>query len=207
MKKGTKTNKWVESIKKGLNDIKTVLEEGNYKLFLKQAITIAALIFGFNQLQKHFDEKDHKVVGQMDAINTQQQNESDYLANKKKLLELEPLFPDISAKNDWLLRQVVAVFKTTKLTPKITSAQSEDTSNSGYVVASIPVDLAVSYKEFGRFLAGMENLKELLRISEFTIVKQTEPIGQNTVRIKINTVFPKEKIAKTMFKDTNTEAR
>lgn len=207
MKKITKSNKVIESIKKGLTDIKTVLEEGNYKLFLKQAIVIAALIFGFNQLQKYFDEKDHKIVGQMDAINTQQQNESDYLANKKKLLELEPLFPDIEAKNDWLLRQIISVFKTARLTPKIASAQSEDTSNANYVVTSIPVDIAVTYKEFGQFLASMENRDEFLRISEFMIVKQTEPIGQNIVRMKINTIFPKEKIARTIFKDTNTEAR
>ena len=35
-----KPNKILESIKKGLNDIKTVAEEGNFKLFLKQAVVI-----------------------------------------------------------------------------------------------------------------------------------------------------------------------
>ena len=196
-----KSNKILESLKKGFADIKLVLEEGNYKLFLKQFIVIILLVFAYRYVNGALQQKDENVLGQIDAVRVQQDNEKDYLANKKKLLELEPRFPDLNAKNDWLLRQVIAVFRDAHLSPKISSTQSENSSNSGYTVASLPVELRLSYKDFGRLLAEIESQDEYLRVSEFSLSKEREPIGQNNIKLKINTVFPKEKIAASMFKE------
>lgn len=201
-KAGKKNNKFVESVKKGFADIKLVAEEGNYKLFLKQLAVIIVVFLGYRYCSATLQDREANLRGQIDAVYAQQNNEKEYLANKTKLLKLEPRFPDLSAKNDWLLRQLVAVFRDAQLTPKLGSAQSEDTSNPGFTVAGIPVTLQTSFNEFGRLLASFENRDEFLRVSEFTVTKNAENLGQNNITMRVNTIFPKEKIAKTMFKNS-----
>ncbi len=196
-----KPNKILESIKKGLNDIKTVAEEGNFKLFLKQAVVIIIVFMGFRYCNQALQEKDSKIRGQIDAVQTQQRSEKEYLANKEKLLKLEPRFPDMEAKNDWLLRQVVAVTRDSGITPKLGSEQGENTSNSGYTVVSVPVSANISYNQLGQLLANIENREEYLKVSDFSLKKNTENLGENEVSLTINTIFPKEKIAKSLFKD------
>lgn len=196
-----KPNKILESIKKGLNDIKTVAEEGNFKLFLKQAVVIIIVFMGFRYCNQSLQEKDSKIHGQIDAVQTQQKSEKEYLANKEKLLKLEPRFPDMEAKNDWLLRQIVAVTRDSGITPQLGSEQSENTTNAAYTVVSIPMNATLSYNQLGQLLANIENREEYLKVSEFSLKKDAENLGSNEVSMKINTIFPKEKIAKTLFKD------
>ena len=196
-----KLGKFLESFKRGFVDIKLVLEEQNLKLFLKQAVVIALLILAYRYVNGALLRQKENVLGQIDAVVAQQDNEKDYLANKKKLLDLEPRFPDLADKNDWLLRQVIGIFRDAKLTPNMSSNQTEDSSNSGYVVAALPVTLRLSYGEFGKLLADIENKDEYLRVSEFSLTKEKTVIGQNTVSMKFNTVFPKEKVAAALFKD------
>ena len=194
-------NKFVESIKKGLEDIKLVMEEGNYKLFLKQVVFIIVIFLGYRYCNTALTDKVSNIQGQIAALRAQQTNEQEYLASKNKLLDLEPRFPDLSMKNDWLLRQIVAVFRDSNLTPQLGSSQAEDTTNPSYTVVGIPVTLDASYAQFGQLLANIENRTEYLRISDFTLTKSTEQLGQNSISIRINTIFPKEKIAAQMFKD------
>lgn len=196
-----KMNKIVESVKKGFADIKMVVDEGNYKLFVKQAVAIVVVFLGYHYLSGALQEQSSHIHGQIDAVKAQQVNEQAYLSNKKKLLDLEPRFPDLEAKNDWLLRQIVAVFKDVKLSPQLGASQAEDTSNASYTVAAIPVTLVASYKDLGRLLSEIENREEYLKVSEVLLTKNTESLGDNSISLRINTIFPKEKIAKTMFKD------
>ena len=107
---------------------------------------------------------------QEEAIHAQQNNEQEYLSSKQKLLELEPRFPDLESKNDWLLRQIVSIFKEANIQPSM-ATQTENNSNSGFTVVSLPVDITVSYKEFGQLMAQIENREEFLRISQFSIDK------------------------------------
>lgn len=206
MKKGKKSVKLLDSVKKGLKDIKLVLEEGNYKLFLKQLVVIIVLIFAYRYVNTMLHNQQDGIAGQIEAVHAQQNNEQAYLTNKKKLLELEPRFPDLETKNDWLLRQVVAIFKDSTIQPSIGSSQSENTSNNGYTVVSLPVSIEASYNDFGKLLASIENKDEMLRVSEFFIDKQENSLGFNNIKMQINTIFPKEKIAKTMFKEEAKKA-
>mgnify|MGYP001777697999 CR=1 FL=1 len=195
-------NKFVESVQKGLNDIKLVMEEGNYKLFMKQFVAIILVFFAYRYVNGNFQSKISNIRGQISAVQAQSTNEKDYLASKQKLLDLEPRFPDLSEKNDWLLRQTVAVFRDSNITPKMGSAQAEDTTNSAYTVAALPITAMSSFSEFGHLLANIENREDYLRITEFTLKKSTEDLGQNEITLRLSTVFPQEKIASKMFKDT-----
>lgn len=198
-----KTNKIVENLKKGFQDIQTVSQEGNFKLFLKQFIAVLVIFLAFRFLNGKFAEKISNYEGQMDAIRVQQTSEREYQSNKKKLLDLEPQFPDISAKNEWLLSLTLGLFKETNVTPQMEGGQAEDTSNASYTATSLRVNAEMGFDQFANFLALVENSKDFVKISEFSLekMKEADKLGMNKISMKFNTIFPKEKIAKSLFKD------
>lgn len=198
-----KSNKYVESLKKGFQDIQTVMQEGNYKLFVKQFVAVLVVFLGFKYCSGQFADKINNYNGQMDAIRMQQSSEREYMTNKDLLFELEPRFPDISEKNGWLVSQILGVFKEADLTPQVDGSQTEDASNPTYEAVSLQVSSEMDFTRFARFLADIENNDEYLKVSDFSLTKDTDPehLGNNKISMKFNTIFPKEKIAKKLFKD------
>ena len=204
-KKAKKPNKYVEQLQRGFRDIQTVAEEGNFKLFLKQFIVIALVVLAWHQLTGKFASKIQNLEGQVDAIKAQQLNEKEYAANKKLLISLEPRFANIEDKGEWLLREILDIFQKAELTPNVSGSQVEDSNNPTYLLASMQVESAVEYATFARLLASIENRKEFIKISGFNLEKDKDPnrLGMNKVSIRLSTIFPKEKIAKQLFKDYN----
>ncbi len=198
-----KNNKIVEDLKKGFRDMQTVAQEGNFKLFLKQFIAVLIVFLAFKFLNGKFTEKISNFEGQMEAIRVQQTSEQEYQANKKKLISLEPRFPDVSSKNEWLLSQILGLFKAEDVTPQMEGTQAEDSSNASYISTSLRVNAEMPFDQFAEFLAKVENKEEFVKISEFSLTKSPEPekLGSNKVSFRFNTIFPKEKIAKSLFKD------
>jgi len=212
MTAGNKGKQMVASIKQGLSDLQLVIVEGNsIKLLIKPLIVVVILVFGYRYLAGSLQARNEDIVSQNEALQAQQKNEKEYLESKRKLLALEPRFPDISAKKSWLASQIEEIFKGSSIDdPKVSSTQTEDASNSGYTVASRQVDMETSYPEFGKLLAAIEGRDMFLRVSEFSIEKSTSPdkLGLNTIKMRLNTVFPAEKVAQTLFKEkTDTKKR
>lgn len=207
MAKKAKQTKPVDpkSFQQGLQDINTVAQEGNFKLFAKQVIAVALVAFvywGF--LKGKFITKIQNMDGQIEAITAQQVNEQEYLANKKLLISLEPHFAGIESKNEWLVSQAIAIFKRANITPNIQGSQMEDASNPTFTATSIQVGLTGGYEQFARLLESIENRHEYVKISNFIIEKDKDPnrMGQNKISMRLNTIFPKEKIANNkLFKD------
>ncbi len=202
-----KNNKQMENLKKGFQDIQTVLQEGNLKLFLKQGIAVLVIFLLFRHVSGKNTEKVNNFRTQMDAISTQQSSEKEYLNNKDVLLDLEPRFPDISTKNEWLVGKVLEVFKAGQLAPQVNGQQTEDASNPTYIAAGLDVNTNSEFNKFAEFLADIENQNAFLKVSGFTIKKDTNPsnLGNNQISMRFNTIFPKEKIASRMFKDYNEQ--
>ena len=206
-----KNNKHVEELKQGFNDIQTVAQEGNAKLFLKQFVAVIVILLIWWHVSGKLSKKVQGYNDKMSAIQIQQNSAQEYQSNKKQLIDLEPRFPDVENKNEWLLSQILSIFKETGLTPEVSGGQSEDTSNSAYVVVSLPVTTFMEFNQFADLLAGIENRDEYVKVSAFELDKETDParLGSNKILLKFNTIFPKEKIAKKLFADYDSliEAR
>lgn len=198
-----KNNKIVENLKKGFQDMQTVAQEGNFKLFAKQIVAVVLVFFLFRYLSGKFTQQENNFRGQMEAIRVQQTSEREYQANKEKLISLEPRFPNISDKNEWLLSQILGIFKAADLTPQMEGGQTEDASNATFVAASLRAGSEMGWPKFTEFLTGIESYDDYVKVSEFSLEKNTDPnqLGNNKVSLRFNTVFPKEKIAKSLFKD------
>ena len=201
----------MEELKQGFNDIQTVAQEGNAKLFLKQFVAVIVILLIWWHVSGKLSKKVQGYNDKMSAIQIQQNSAQEYQSNKKQLIDLEPRFPDVENKNEWLLSQILSIFKETGLTPEVSGGQSEDTSNSAYVVVSLPVTTFMEFNQFADLLAGIENRDEYVKVSAFELDKETDParLGSNKILLKFNTIFPKEKIAKKLFADYDSliEAR
>ncbi len=193
------------SFQQGLQDINTVAQEGNFKLFAKQVVVVALVAFAyFGFLKGKFITKIQNMDGQIEAISAQQSNEQEYLTNKKLLIALEPHFAGIEAKNEWLVSQVIAIFKLANIEPNIQGSQMEDSSNPTFTATSLQVGLTGGYEQFAHLLESIENRHEYVKVSNFIIEKDKDPnrMGQNKISLRLNTIFLKEKIANSkLFKD------
>ena len=200
--KATAMRSFMEGMKNGAMDIKAVLGDGNYKLFLKQLIVLLLAFLGVRFLMGKLAVQKEQIVDKISALSIQQANEEDYLANKERLLRLEPLFPDLAKKNEWLLQTLMRIFEDHKIQANIDGNAAENVGTD-YTTVAQTVTLQQGFFPLGKFLADVENGENFLRISEISISKLSEPsmLGENAVSVKFNTLFPKEKYAKRLFKD------
>lgn len=192
---------FVLNFKKGLLDIKTALQEGNLKLFLKQIAVIGVCFWLLHWANGKFEQKISNNREQISSMETQQRSEQEYVANKKMLLSLEPLFPDIEEKNNWLTGMLLNLYKEAGLPPQLEGSASENTSNPIFLLMSQGVSTKASLMKIGQFLERIENEPSYLRVSEVKIDKDTGDLGNNRVSVRFNTIFPKQKIGATLFKN------
>lgn len=198
---GTQQAKW-EAFKVGLRDIKNVIEERKFVLFVKQIIVLALVFLVVKGLNGKLSAHKAELKDQMSALTIQFTNKEDYLNNKDHLLHLEPLFPNKEQKSDWMPSTLMALFSKHDLSPKLDGNFTENAQKT-YMVVSQPISWQQSYKNLGNMLADMENGDAFLRVSEISISKLTgkEVLGDNAITVKFNTIFPNEKYAPKLFKD------
>ena len=201
-----KQNPQIAQFKSGLQDIKNVIAEGKFSLFVKQVIVLAGVFLLVRTVNGKLEAHQSELKDKMSAITIQQTNKEDYLDNKEHLLRLEPLFPNQDQKSDWLPSVLMSLFGKHDLAPKLDGNFAENAQKT-YIIVSQPVSWQQSYNKLGKMLADLENGDAFVRISEVSISKLTgkEVLGDNNITVKFNTVFPKEKYAQKLFKDYNQQ--
>lgn len=197
-----KRNPRIEKLKAGFRDIKNVLAEGKFSLFAKQFVVLVGIFLFVKTVNGKLEAHKDKLQDQIAAIIIQQTNKEDYLNNKSHLLHLEPLFPNIEQKSDWLPSKLMALFVKHDLSPKLDGNFSENVKGNFTAVAQ-SISWQQSYKKLGEMMADLENGDDFLRVSEVSVTKLTGPdvLGENSVTVRFNTIFPKEKYAPKLFRD------
>lgn len=198
-----KNNKYVENFQKGLKDISLVSQEGNFKLFAKQAVVVFLAILLFRYMNGKFETEKRKYQGAKDSISMQQSSQDEYLRNRDLLFKLEPPYSDISEKNEGLTSMLIGVYKDSNMTPEFVGTQTEDSSNPAYEVVSRQTTMNMGFVPFAEFIAKIESRDELIKVSSFSVEKDTsfDHIGNNKINLQFSTILLKEKVAKTLFKD------
>lgn len=203
MEERMRTSKaWKANFQQGLLDIRAVIEEGKFSLFVKQVVVLLAVFLLVRYGYKNLAVQKAKIKDDMEALQIQQLNKSDYLENKNYLMHLEPLFPDVAQKREWMLVRLSDIFEKHKIQANIDGNISEN-SQQFYIVGSQPVTFQENFKRVGELVADIENGDDFFRITNFVLTKQTDKasLGNNAVAIQFNTVFPKNKYAAALFKD------
>ncbi len=198
-----KNNKYVLALQQGFQDIKTVMQEGNAKLFLKQFVALVAILVAWKMAAGKFEEQINNYQTQISSLQVQRSSEKEYVSSKELLITLEPQFPSADEKGEWLRGKLIEEFDKLGIVRNIAEQQTE-TSGAGSVIASRTVGFSANFKDFIKVLTELENQPDYLKVSEFTLDKDTdiENIGLNKISIRVNTAFPNERIiSKQMFKD------
>ncbi len=195
------SEKWAK-FKSGLLDIKVVLEEKKFSLFVKQFVVVAAVFLLVKTVNGKLVAHETELKDKMSALSIQQTNKEEYLNNKEHLLRLEQLFPNVDQKSSWMPSVLMAWFDKHDLSPKLDGNFAEN-SQKMYTVVSQADSWQQGYRELGKMLAGLENGDDFVRVSEVSVSKLTDKdnLGFNGVTVKFNTIFPLEKYAPKLFKD------
>lgn len=190
------------SLKRGFEDIQAVFQEGKAVLFVKQAIVLLVVVLIVFYATKGLKQHQAKIKDEMAKMEIEHMHRDEYVSNKEHLLKLEPLFPDIGQKKDWLLVHLKDIFEKRKMQVTMDGNAVEE-PQATYVVGIQPVTFKAGFKEVGKLLADIENGSDFLRVTSLTLVKLTESnsLGENNISIQFGTVFPKTKYAPTLFKD------
>lgn len=193
-------------LQRGLNDIKVVFQEGKAMLFVKQLVVLLVVFLLVRYAMKGLNANRDEIKDKMSALQIQQVNKDDYVANKDHLLRLEPLFPDVSQKKEWMIVRLNSIFEKRKIRVSMDGNPTEDTQGT-YIVGKQPVTFRTSFKELGKLMAEIENGDDFLRVSELTVTKLTdkESLGDNSISVQFGTVFPQNKYAPSLFKDYNEQ--
>ncbi|MBP5404055.1 MAG: hypothetical protein J6Y17_03075 [Elusimicrobiaceae bacterium] len=207
-KKTFSSNPRIAKIQHNLEDLQVTFQEGKYSLFVKQFVVLILVFLAVRFLCGKFSQSRAAIKDKIAAINIQRNNKEEYLTNKQRLLRLEPLFPDLAKKNDWLLRQLVESFGLHKMTPTV-DGNVVETAGKEFLTVSQPVKFQQTFSRIGRLIADIENGDNFLRISEISITKLNSPdaLGENEVVATFNTIFPREKYGPKLFKDYNEQMK
>ena len=75
--------------------------------------------------------------------------------------------------------------------------------NPNYTLATLELTTTASWPQFAQLMVELENRPEYLRLSSFELGKNADSaqLGTNGIKMTINTLFPKEKLAPKLFKD------
>ena len=69
---GTTKNQVINNLKQGFQDIQTVVQDGNFKLFAKQIVVIVALVLALRYANGKFTAQISKNAEQVNSIQIQQ---------------------------------------------------------------------------------------------------------------------------------------
>lgn len=186
----------------GIQDIQAVFSEHNYALFVKQFVVVVGAFLLVRFACSKLDSRRKELADTISAIQIQQTNKEDYLANKEHLLELEPIFPDMAQKNDWLLKRLMDIFKAHNIVVDIDGNVTE-TVKDDYTILAQTATFQELFPAVGNLIADIESEDDFLRISNLQISKVIAEgaLGKNQISITFNTLFPKEKYGPRVFKD------
>ena len=186
---------FLHSLTDGAQNIKLMLVEGKVKLLIRPIVVmlvVCAGLYYYNTLNKEAVQRD---LEQIASLKTQKENMSQYIENKQAVVKAEVFFPDIVDKNEWLVTQMIDVFKRADILQKFAGSQTEQ-SNDIITATVMGADFTADYTSGGRVIAGLENIEQFLTVQELTIVRSSKEgsgVPQNTYVIKVGTVFPKDR--------------
>lgn len=183
--------KFFYNIKDGLNDIKNMIFEQNYRPFIRPAV--AVLVFGIlvSILNNRATTNVLEVQRKVDAQRAEVENEVEYKNAKATYEKLLKELPPFEKKNEWLLSQMISIFS--KLNIEATRTGKHVLAEDGiFTLSSVNVEAEVSYDQLGKVVEAIESNPNFMRISDLTVSRADGSLGKIQVSMKIHTVFVEE---------------
>lgn len=172
-------------------DIRVIYDEKGFEPFKKPLLyaTPVILILYFIIYSPTVDKlgKKSREFKNIDAID---EYYDDYTNTKLRVKGFRRTLPAFKDKDDWLNYILSSTAKKHDITFNSVSSQKE-MALSGYIVVSMDVSFSSTYDKVGRWISDMENSPIFLRLTDFTMGKDSTNIGKVKVALTLSTVFAK----------------
>ena len=117
-------------------------------------------------------------------------NYQEYSDAKAKRLFYQGKLPLLKDKDEWLAYLITNSAKRCGINVDAMTAQDES-SVKEFQMVSRGVTVATSYAKLGVWLADMENSPILLKVTDLSVTKAQDRVGELRVDVKFSTVFPR----------------
>lgn len=175
-------------IRDGINDVKNMLMEGNYKPFLNPLICVVAVAILVSFLNKSAVRKVSDEKKKIEALVAESDNIAEYKASKELYENLVPKLPPLEKKDEWLLTQIISLYN--KIGAEMSKTGRNELETEGDItLSSVNVEALMDYTQLGKLVEAIENYPQFLRISEISITRPEGDLGKIRVLMRINTIF------------------
>lgn len=184
--------KFLNMLKEQFNNIQVLIQDRNFKPFIRPIVAIVLVFFLVNLLNNNARDKVSIVQKRIEAQQAEVDNEREYRTAKSKYQNLLSKLPPASQKNEWMLLQLGSIANRLKIQNDIKYVKGP-TSNFGILeISTANITGNLFYSQIGRLVETIENNPQFLRINKITLDKQENALGKIGVKIEVYTAFLEE---------------
>ncbi len=184
--------KFADKLKEDLSNIKVLILDRNWKLFLRPVLVILAVFLLVGYLNRNYQDKVSIIQRKIEAQQAEAANEKDYKFSKSKYQSLLAQLPPSSQKNEWILLQLDAIANKLQLKDAVRSTKGQNTPYGIFEISTAVVTGDMTYNQIGRLVEAIENNPQFLRINNLSLNRQESDLGKISVRLEVYTAFLEE---------------
>ena len=184
--------KFVNKLKEDINNIKVLVLDRNWKLFLRPLLVILVVFIFVKYLNSNYQDKVAVMEKKIEAQQAEANNEKDYKFSKAKYQDLLAQLPPSAQKDEWILLQLTAITNRLQLKDFIKSEKGQNSSYGIFEISTAVVVGELTYNQIGRLVESIENNPQFLRINRLSLTRKESDLGKISVRIEVYTAFLEE---------------
>ena len=184
--------KFFSKLKEELYNIQVLIQDRNFKPFLRPLVGIVLVFLLVNFLNNNAEEKVAVIKKRIEAQQAESDNERDYKVGKQRYQNLLAKLPPAAQKNEWILLQIEAIANKLNLKDSIKYVKGTNSSYGLLEISTAIITGNLTYNQIGRLVESIENNPQFLRINKLTLDRQDNSLGKILVRIEVYTAFLEE---------------
>lgn len=185
--------KFFNQIKEIFVSINVLIQERNYKPFVRPLIIIIGVFFIVNYFNNLAQDRVSDIKKKIEAQQAEFENEKEYKTAKTKYQNLLAKLPPSTQKSEWILLQLEAIVNSRGLKDNVNFAKSGTTSYGILEISMAVITGQINYRQLGLLVESIENNPQFLRINNIILEKANNSSqGTMNARIEVYTAFLEE---------------
>ncbi len=184
--------KFVTNMKEGFNDIKNMLLEHNYRPFIRPVAVLLIVGIGVSFFNNKAETKILDINRKIEAQKAEIDNEQEYKTSKATYEKLVKVLPPIDKKNEWLLAQIISIFKKAGIETTRTGKHILE-EDGVFLLSSVNIEAELNYEQLGKLVEAIENNQFFMRVSNISASREQGNLGKVKANMQLHTVFIDEK--------------
>ena len=184
--------KFINKIKEDIYNIGVLIQDRNYKPFLRPALIILLVFFIVYLLNNNAKENVRIIQKKIEAQQAESDNEREYKAGKTRYQNLLAQLPPANQKSEWILLQLEAISKKLELKDSVKYSKGATSTYGILEISMATMTGSLTYNQIGRLVESIENNPQFLRINKLSLERQDSALGKILVKIEVYTAFLEE---------------